>query len=824
MKKKTLINNVINGLALGIVKWRWGIVAVFMVLLAVALTGVGRFRIAASADTLLVKDNKLYIQTQVAQQTFSPDDFILLAYEPKEHDVFSEQTFADLSRLADEISRQIPRVESTTSILTVPLIDSADALTGQTEVSDLTWMQQHYSPQQMRQLISGHPIFTDLLINRDNTATSIQIVFTPNPELVEIDNAITTIQAHLLERELTDNEVKELAALKARAEPLREQLTATRKKEIAQLNSITQQVSERANTYLGGSYVVGQHLIDIIKSDLVIFGIAIAVVVALLLAVLFRRVKWVVFPLLSCGLSVILTIGALGWLDLRATVISANFVALQIILTLAVMIHMLGSYRYIAREDQKLNQHDRVRLMLEDKLSPCFFASLTTSVGFAALLFSGLEPVISFGLMMLIAMVISQLVSLILFPALLAFLPAGSEAKDYRVINFLLARSQQLTLNRPGLTIVATGLFFAILSVGIVRLDVENSFIDYFAEDTQVHRELAYIDKEFGGTTALDIILQVQDKPDDPSLILSADSVNQLQLVQSAVTAFEATGSVTSLANFTELARQLNDGRPLTEYELTSIYYLLNEKVVNQLVGAYFSEADQRLRMSIRVQDTTPGLDREEFLTNLKADLAKVGVAPEQYQLTSLFVLYQDILSRLFDSQITTLGLVYAALGLVFLLIFRSLNIALIALVPNVLTTLAILGVIGWAGIPLDIMTITIAAIAMGIAVDDTLHFVHSYMAGVKAGHANAAEHAASEAFKHSGLAILITTTVIATGFSLFGFSDFLPSVYFGLLTALAMVMALVADLTLLPALLNKLVARTYSTPSKSTSSHSQGD
>lgn len=799
--KKTMINN----LAAGIVKWRWMVIFSFIVLLALAATGISKFKIAASADTLLVKDNQLYIQTQVAQQTFSPDEFILLAYEPLQHKVFSEQTFSDLTRLQQEISN-IPRVQSVTSILTVPLIDSADALTGQTDVSDLTWQQQRYSAKQMQALVSGHPIFTDLLINRDNTATAIQIVFKPNSELVSIEQQITAIQANLLNRALSEQERAQLADLKAKAEPLREQLTQTRKQEIKQLEDITGPINQRANTYLGGSYVVGQHLIDIIKSDLVIFGIAIAVVVALLLAVLFRRLKWVVFPLLSCGLSVTLTIGILGWLDLRATVISANFVALQIILTLAVMIHMLGSYRYIARENAQLNQHQRVERMLVDKLSPCFFASLTTSVGFAALLFSGLEPVVSFGLMMLIAMVISQLVSLLLFPAMLAMLPAGSEAEDYTFIRSILQRSGKLTLNKPGLTIILTGLGFVVLSVGIMRLNVENSFIDYFADDTQVHRELAYIDKQFGGTTALDIILDVTDKPDDPSLIISADSVNQLQLAQRAVTAFEATGSVTSLANFTELANQLNDGRPLTEYELTSIYYLLNEKVVNQLVGAYFSEEEQRLRISIRVQDTTEGLDREVFLNNLRADLALVGVQQDQYQFTGLFVLYQDILSRLFDSQITTLGLVYIALGLVFLLIFRSLKVALIALVPNVLTTLAILGVIGWVGIPLDIMTITIAAIAMGIAVDDTLHFVHSYMAGHKEGKGQAV-HAVEEAFKHSGLAILITTTVIAVGFSLFGFSDFLPSVYFGLLTALAMLMALVADLTLLPALLNKLVA-----------------
>ncbi|GGF54538.1 efflux RND transporter permease subunit [Alteromonas lipolytica] len=801
MNKKTLISNLSDG----VVRWRWLVVCIFAVFLLIALTGVGKFKIAASADTLLVKDNKLYIQTQLAQQTFSPDEFILLAYEPRQHDVFSKQTFEDLQFLSSEISK-IPRVESTTSILTVPLIKDADALSGQTDVSALTWQQQRYSPKEMRKLISGHPIFTDLLINRDNTATSIQIVFKPNDELIRIEGEMTAIQSKLLQRPLTEDEQQQLATLKAKADPIRAKLTQARKQEIDQINAITEQVNQRANTYLGGAYVVGQHLIDIIKSDLVIFGTAIALVVALLLAILFRRLRWVALPLLSCALSVSVTLGLLGWLDLRATVISANFVALQIILTLAVMIHMLGSYRYIAQETPELSQHERVQSMLEDKLSPCFFASLTTSVGFAALLFSGLEPVTSFGVMMLIAMIVSQLVSLILFPAVLALLSPGSEAHDYAFIGALLTRARHLSVARPGLTIAFSALLFAGLSVGIMRLNVENSFIDYFADNTQVHRELAYIDKEFGGTTALDIILQVPDTPDDPSLILSADSVNRLQLVQSAVKAFAASGSVTSLVNFTELATQLNQGRPLTEYELTSIYYLLNDKVVNQLVGAYFSEQAQQLRMAVRVQDTTAGLDREQFLTDLKQDLASLGVAAEDYQLTSLFVLYQDILSRLFSSQITTLGLVYAALGLVFLLIFRAVKVALIALIPNVLTTLAILGVIGWLGIPLDIMTITIAAIAMGIAVDDTLHFVHGYLAGLDSGH-QAAKKASKAAFKHSGLAILMTTTVIAVGFSLFGFSDFIPSVYFGLLTSLAMLMALIADLTLLPAMLNKFVA-----------------
>lgn len=792
--------NLVSRIADIIIRYRLMVVLVFFAILAGAATGIPHFKIAASADTLLAKDNQLYVQSQLAQQTFSPDEFILVAYEPTRHEVFSEQTFDDLERLS-EAFKAIERVEAVTSIINVPLVRDAADLTGNTQVDQLTWESQRYTPETMRSLVSGHPIFTDLLINSQNTATAIQIVFKDNPELVKIERKITALKAEFMGKDLPASAQEQLDALAKQADPIRLALTEKRKQEIAQINHITSAVAERANVYLGGPYVVGQHLIDIITSDLVVFGIAIVLVIALLLAVLYRRLRWVIFPLSACAVSVGITLGVLGWLDVRATVISANFVALQIILTLAVMIHMISSYRAIARDKPQSHQHERVKAMLHAKLAPCFFAALTTSVGFAALLFSGLAPVISFGTMMLLATSISLLVSVIGFPAGLACLKANREGKEWGVFSTLLNRAAGVSLNKPGWVLFVSAGLLIVLSVGILRLNVENSFINYFADDTRVHQELAYIDKEFGGTTALDIIIDIQQPPSDASLLLSANSVNQLQLAQAAVKAFEATGSVTSLVNFTELAKQLNNNKPLTEYELSAIYYLLDKKVVNQLVGAYFSEDAQQLRMAIRIKDTTEGLDREQFMTQLRQDMQAVSLSEQHYQLTGLFVLYQDILARLFDSQITTLGLVYVALGLVFLVIFRSVKFALIALVPNVLTTLAILGIIGWLGIPLDIMTITIAAITMGIAVDDTLHFVHSYRASAAQG----AEATTRNAFSDSGMAILITTSLIAIGFSLFAWSDFLPSVYFGLLTAIAMLLALLADMTLLPALLNLL-------------------
>ncbi|MEG3766892.1 efflux RND transporter permease subunit [Alteromonas sp. 14N.309.X.WAT.G.H12] len=791
----------------GIVKYRWLIILAFVLLGGGLAPFIGQFKIDASADTLLVKDNKLYIQSQVANETFSPEEFILVAYVPKNHGLFSRQTFDDIELLSQKLGG-IERVESVTSILNVPLIDSADALSGSDDVTELTWENQRYSPKKMQSLISGHPIFTDLLINRQNTATAIQVVFKSDPELVRIDSRITAIQKKILDGgALSQADKDEIAGLKQKADPISQALTKQRQREIAQIEAITASVNDRADTYMGGAYVVGQHLIDIIKSDLVTFGSAIVLVIILLLALLYRSVKWVFFPVLSCALSVLLTMSLFGLLDLRTTVISANFIALQLILTLAVMIHLIGAYRSISHAKPDLDQYGRIVATLQEKISPCFYATLTTSVGFGALIFSGLQPVVAFGWMMLVAMMVTMLVSLLLFPALLSFLPARQEKADFSFISSILLWLRRLSLRAPWRVNFIVLALFAFAAFGITRLNVENSFINYFSKDTQVYRELAFIDSEFGGSTALDIIVTLNNEEGEKAqdLVLTAQSVAQMQLVQKAIEAFDATGSVTSVVNFTTLAKALNDGKPLTEYELTTIYRLLDENVAKQLVGAYLSVDDGTFRIATRVQDTTEGLDRQQFMAQLRNDMEAVGLDEQQYKLTNLFVLYQDILSRLFDSQIKTLGIVYAVLGLVLLIIFRSVKVALIALIPNVLTTLGILGVIGWLGISLDIMTITIAAIAMGIAVDDTIHFLHSYLSAEKSPSASVAS---KRAFGHSGRAILFTSVIIATGFSLFGFSDFLPSVYFGLLAAAAMLMALITDLTLLPALLNRFVAQ----------------
>lgn len=787
-----------NWLAQRILQLRIAILLLFAVLLAAAAVFVPQFRIDASADTLLVKNNALYIKTQQANQRFSPDEFILVAYKPHNGEIFSSSTFNDLTWLREQYLA-LSRVQSVTSILTVPLLSDASVLTSDADVAELTWQEQQFSPQQMQQMLSDHPIFTDLLINKAQTATALQIVFKPDPELGALEQEILAVQQNSLQRPLTADEEQKLEQLQQQADPLRQALVKQRQQELKQISHINQQVAQQAETFTGGAYVVAQHLVDIISSDLTVFGSAITGIIAVLLLLLYRSIRWVVFPLLACAASVWLTLGLFAVLDIRATVISANFIALQLILTLAVMIHLIATYREVARNNPDHSQQQRIISTLQQKLAPCFYATVTTSVGFGSLVFSGIQPVVAFGFMMLIAMLITMSVSLLLFPALLSLLNARNETDDFAFITAGLQATRRLVERAPWACIVVVLLLFSLLLPGLMRLNVENSFINYFASDTQVYQELRFIDQEFGGSTPLDIVINLEPEDGDSNLLLSAKQFNQLHVAHAAVAAFAASGNVTSLVNFTTLARQLNDDKPLTEYELNSIYRLLDEKVASQLVGAYLSDKPLQARISTRIQDTTAGLDREQLMQQLNQDLQSVGLTPQQYSLTNLFVLYQNILSRLFDSQIKTLGLVYLAMAILLLLIFRSVKIAVIALIPNVCTTLGILGLIGWLGIPLDIMTITIAAIAMGIAVDDTIHFVHNYLKAPRG-------QALQNSFAHTGIAMLFTSTVIAAGFAIFGFSSFLPSVYFGLLTAAAMLMALAADLTILPALLSRFV------------------
>lgn len=760
-----------------------------------------KFEIDASADTLLTRGNEKYIRSKLIQRQFSPEEFLLVAYQPKGHKLFSQETFDAIRKLSKKLEA-IDRVSAVRSILNVPM----PTLGGTGSIRDLqsgtlTVEEGGFSPDAVAAALRGHPIYEDLLIDKRQTVTALQVVFRPDEKLETLENRITSIQAAALDKPLSADQKAELEHLDKQTEPLEKALTNTRNREIDRIRDIAREFEPGADIYLGGVYVLGKELIEIVRSDLVVFGSAIAILIAILLLVLFRDPRWIVVSFACCVASIVSTIGLFGMLGLKATVISANFIALQLILTLAMVVHLIVQYREYARTNSDWSPAKLVSETMSTKTPPVLYTALTTCIGFATLLASGLQPVISFGWMMMIAVAISLVAVLTLFPALTTIFNHRTDADEAVSVGALLRSIADVVLARGATIAILSVVLLVVSVVGFFRLDVENSFINYFSDDTDVHRELTFIDKRLGGSTPLDIVYKVPPTQDD--LIMKAETFQQMQKIQALLERHEAVGKIISPVNFTALAREINNGKPLTEYEVTAAYRLMDKNLRESLLGSYFSPESNEVRFSLRIRDTTEGLDRSDLLQSLRKDVETVLGPDSEYQMANLFVLYQDILERLYRSQVLTLGIVFVALFIAFLAIFRSLRIALIAIVPNILVSATLFGIMGWFGIALDLMTMTIAAVAMGIAVDDAIHYIHRYLEESRSSEPG---EAIRRTHTTVGFAVIYTTVIIVAGFASLMFSNFVPSTLFGLLTGLALTAALLFDMTILPVLLARFV------------------
>lgn len=782
-------------------KW---VLSVFL-LCAVALGWhAQRFRIDASADTLLTQGDTRFIQTEMVNRRYAPQEFLLVAYKPKNRPVLSQETFDVIEEITGTL-RTLDRVESVRSILNVPIFSLVEGdLSSQTDSSEWTIEKRDFDLADLPKAFAGHPIYEDLIINKDQTATALQVLFKGNKKLTQLYSDQLDIEQKLLHGELTKEESRQLEQLKARSEPLAHEMNATRNREIEAIRGIMVDYEKHADIFLGGVQVLGYQLVTIIKNDLVVFGIGIAAMISLILYLLFTKFRWVMIPLICCVFSTCCTMGLFGLLNFKATVMSANFISLQFILTLAIVMHLIMQYREYCAAHFDWDQARLVQETLIRTARPVFYSGFTTIVGFASLLTCDIQPIISFGWMMMIAMIFSGVVSLTLFPAVMALCRKEEAPTERKFSGHILNGFKTIALKHPRI-VVGTSLVLMLASVaGVFFLDVENSFINYFRDRTRVHQELTFIDQEFGGSTPLDIVYTPSQAERKEDLMLTADAMQTMQKIQDALEKREAIGKVLSVVNFTELARQVNDNMPLTEYEVSALYWTLEEPLRNDLFGAFVAQDNGDMRISARIKDTTEGLDRAELLAGIEKDLDDAGVPKERYVLANLFVLYQDILHRLFKSQILTLGTAFGVLFLTFLLTLRSVRLAAIGIVPSILPTIALLGLMGWSGITLDIMTITIASITLGISVDDTIHYILRYLEELH----TTPEQAVERTHSSVGYAMLYTSLIIILGFSLLSFSNFVPSVLFGLLTSLVMAMALIYNLCLLPVLLRHFVKK----------------
>ena len=600
---------------------------------------------------------------------------------------------------------------------------------------------------------------------------------------------------------------------------------------IEQVRALMKKYQGNASLFLGGVSMIADDLVTFIKGDLSTFGLGVLFFLVITLWTIFRQKRWILLPILCCSFSVIATCGLLGIFGWEVSVISSNFISIQLIITMAITIHLIVRYRELAEEMPDADQRE---LVMESTLSmakPCLFAILTTMAGFSSLVFSGIRPIISFGWMMTAGIGVSLILTFLIFPSVLMLMEKRMPNRSFEAYFAATKKMADFTEHR-GRGIIIVSVLVMIWSVaGSARLMVENSFIDYFKESTEIYQGMKLIDQQLGGTTPLDIVvnLGVDEEEQSPASVdteedededeldefeeefkedenqaqywFTSHKMAEVEKIHDYLETVPELGKVMSLGTMLKVGKTINDGEPLDNFLLALIYNELPEKFRKIVLSPYVSVEHNQARFSVRIRDSEPSLRRDALLKRMYQELTdEVGLKAENVQLSGMMVLYNNMLQSLFDSQIMTLGTVLLVLMVMFWILFRSLRIALIAIFPNLLSVGVVLGFMGWAKIPLDLMTITIAAISVGIAVDDTIHYIHRFKKEfVIDGNYIAAMHRSHESI---GYAMYYTSITIVIGFSILILSNFIPGIYFGLLTGLAMIIALVAALTLLPQLI----------------------
>ena len=781
------------------------------------------FQLDASADSLVLENDESLRYYRSIRARYGSDDSLILTYSPKLN-LFHSSVLSDLATLQNALEAR-PRVASVTSILNVPLIQSPPLTLSELSEGAPTLNDSTTDPALARQELVSSPLYRNLLISSDGQTTALQINFERDETYYHLLNKRDALRDKRLRAELSVDEARELKMVMKQFGAYTSERLNQQSQDIAGIRAIMARHQRTAELHLGGVPMIVADSIAFIRHDLKVFGASVLGVIILILTLAFRKTRWVLLSLITCMVTGIIMMGILGFLDWRVTVVSSNFLSLLLIITLSLLVHLIVRYRELHEAHPHQNQRFLVKETVQTKVVPCVYTALTSMVAFGSLVVSDIRPVIDFGWMMVVGIAIAFILVFSLFPAGLMLLSPGT-ADSRRDFTETLTGYFAKFIQTYSKSMLMTCVILAVVcAIGMSHLSVQNRFIDYYKESTEIYQGMKLIDQKLGGTTPLDVIIdapqdwtaeqeQKDDLPKDPFAVQTADDggitsssywFNSLKLediaaMHSYVDQLPDTGKVLSLHTTMKLLQQLKSDASLDDVFLSVLYNRLPQNMSNELIKPYFSEQDDQIRFGIRVYESDTSLNRETLLEHIRKRLThEFGLSDDQVHLTGMMVLYNNMLQSLFRSQILTLVFVLTAIFVMFVVLFRSFPVAVIAIIPNMLAAALVLGVMGWFRIHLDIMTITIAAISIGIGVDDTIHYIHRYRNEFQ----NDGDYWASvrRAHKSIGRAMYYTTLTITLGFAILALSEFVPTIYFGLLAGVAMISALVVDLTLLPLL-----------------------
>jgi len=858
---------------------------VIAVLIAFLSQYAGNFRLDASSDSLVLENDESLKYFRKVVTKYNTADFLVLTYSPKESagELFSDAVLDDINTLRQSVL-DLGNIKSIISILDVPLTQSPPLTLAELNGAPQLLLSPKTDREMAKVELRESQLYRDLLVSNDFSTTAIVISLNSDEQvsaLLDQRNQLRELRAEgglSQSQQDTLDEVTLLHQAKAAEFQLRQDQL------IKDVRSVIAGHEDKATIFLGGLPMIVTDSISFIQDDVVVFGSAALLVIILILTIAFRQLGWVVMPLITCFTTGYIMVCLLGLLNWPISVVSSNFLSLLLIITLSLNIHLIVRYRELAKLHPEFDQFKLVHETVSSKFIPCLYTALTTIVAFASLIVSGIRPVIDFGYIMCLGIMVALLTTFILFPALALLLkPKAAKANRDAASKVLLATAEKLYKQASGASI-AFVVVMLVAIYGLANLTVENRFIDYFKPETEIYQGMYEIDAKLGGTTPLDIIIDApasffeeqakfeaeqarlaelpvdqdldesyedddfaaefeeefasESGEDDSDADFAAEfdddfeddfadefaedesassqgnlafssywfneqGIQKVREIQQTLEDLPETGKVLSLATSMSIFDNLKDAEPMDNIDLGFMYNILSQENKDTLFTPYMSPDANQIHISIRVFETHKGLDRNKLIDDVRQLLIdKHDIDDEQINVTGLLVMYNNMLNSLFSSQILTLGTVFFVIMLMFMVLFRNVKLALITLIPNVFSAAVVLGIMGIFSIPLDLMTITIAAISVGIAVDNSIH----YVARFRDEHAENNQYAPSidTATNNIGQAMFYTTLVITAGFLIMVFSNFVPTMYFGILTAIAMVTALIANLLMLPMLLGR--------------------
>ncbi len=798
--------------------------AIIVLLAVIAALQARNFKLDASSESLVLENDAALRYYFVIDKLYGTEEFLIITYTPV-GDLLSEDSLTDLRALKKDIL-QLERIISVVSILDVPLLDSP-RITLQQLRDKRTLATPGVDKQLAHREFIESPIYRQLLVSPDGNTTALLAYFKRDEHyfsLFERRNDLRDKRREL--GRLTGAEAQTFRDASLEYKQYLATFLETQGSDIAQVRAILDRYRDHAQIFIGGVPIITADMMGFIARDISTFGIAVSCLIALVMWLFFRKARWVLLPLLTSGISVCLKVGALSWLDWRVTVISSNFISILMIITISLTIHLIVRYGELHADDPKPDQATLVRTTVRLMFQPCLFTAITTIVAFMSLIVSGIRPVIDFGWIMTLGIALAFVVSFIFFPSFLARMRPKTSISDHDMTKRLTNAIAVFALghSRTILTVFAVLILLSI--VGVFQLRVDNRFIDYFKKSTEIYQGLSVIDTQLGGTTPLSIIIDADpkfyeylkelqaEKEEDPfkdpfkqagededNYWFHPDQLLVVEKIHDYLEALPQIGKVLSLGTTLKVVRFLNNDRVPDDYDLAIYRKVLPDDVRKQFLDPYMSRDANQINITMRIEETDPSLNRGELIEKIKRFLLdEMKIAESRIHFTGMAVLYNNMLRSLYRSQILTLGLVFLAILCMFVVLFRHLYIALLATIPNVFSAVTILGMMGWLDIPLDMMTITIAAVTIGIAVDDTIHYIHRFRHEFPL---NPNYHQTVIRCHGSiGRAIYYTSLTITVGFSILTLSNFIPTIHFGLLTGSAMILALLGDLILLPLLL----------------------